>query len=404
MKISSCLLGLIGLVWALYCLFQPIVDMNFGWEKISKDVFDQKFKGIELKEYQEEVTKAKRLIDSIHTKSYAPSISIAAMINGKMIWTYAVGFQDLKMKMPVDTTTQYRIGSTSKALTSLGLGKLVQDGKIQLDSSIQYYSSVFRDKPRISIRQLASHQSGIRNYDICMCFPIWEYYRNKQFESITETISEFESDDLLFHPGDDFSYSSFNFTALSLAMEKVSGDYLSYMENWVFDPLGLSRTKPDLKQDYSNNKAIPYEVRGRMYHVSPEVNLSNKWAGGGFLSTPSDLVHAGNVLLDTSFLNKETIGIITTPQRLNNDFINEQNYALGWRHSFSNRYFSGETKVEIIHHGGMAVGSQALLVVYPEYNMVVAISMNKGGIKGSFPMFDYVRPIAEVFITKLRTK
>lgn len=402
MKISSCLLGLIGLGWVLYCLFQPVVDMNFGWKTLPNKVFEAKFEGIVYKKYGAEISRSKQILDSIHNASKSSSISIAAMINGRMVWTYAVGFQNLNKKIPANTDTQYRIGSVSKALTSLGLGKLIQEGKIQPDSSIQYYTDLFSNKPDITIRQLASHQSGIRNYGVCLCFPIWEYYRNKQFDSIKESVLEFESDELLFVPGTDFAYSSYNFTALSLAMESVSLDgFLNYMQVEVFQPLDMHQTSPGHKEAESQTIAIPYDLKGQMFRESFDVNLSNKWAGGGFISTPSDLVKAGNALLEGSFLNPEIIELITSPQRLDNGSLNDQNYALGWRHDYSQRYFNGAQEVEMIHHGGMAMGSQALLVVYPEYNLVIALTMNKGESEGNFKLFNYITPIANAFLKSI---
>ncbi|MEO9485433.1 MAG: serine hydrolase domain-containing protein [Ekhidna sp.] len=404
MKISSCLLGLIGLGWLIYCLFQPIFDQFFGWDTLPREVFTQKFEGVEETGFEKEIEASKRLIDSIQAASSAPSISVAAMINGKMVWTYAVGFQNIARQIAADTSTQYRIGSTSKALTSLGLGKMIEVGEIHPDSSIQYYTHAFMDKPNISIRQLASHQSGLRNYDVCLCFPIWEYYRNKQFGSIAESVADFESDELLFAPGDEFAYSSFNFSALSLAMDNVSiNGYLDYMTEHVFKTLGMNQTLPDQQNVELKDRSIPYEVYENMYREAAEVNLSNKWAGGGFLSTPSDLVRAGNVLLNSTFLGPETIDLLTSPQRLNNDSINVQNYAMGWRHNYSKRYFDGEQAIEIIHHGGMAMGGQALLVVYPAYDLTLALTLNKGEAEGNFQLFDYITPIGEVFISKLNS-
>jgi CubicO group peptidase (beta-lactamase class C family) len=399
----SCLLGLIGLGWVVYCLFQPIIDWNFGWKEIPQNTFEQSFEGIASPIYTDAITRSKAVIDSIHKKSEIPSISIASMIHGKMVWSYAVGFQDIENELPADTSTSYRIGSVSKPLTSLGLGKLIQEGEIHPDSSIQYYTSHFKDKPKITIRQLASHQSGIRNYETCFCFPVWEYYRDKEFDNVEESLSDFESDDLLFTPNQAFSYSSFNFTALSLAMESTSkSDFLDFMDNKVFNELGMNQTKPDIKDPKFKNRSTPYDIDRGYYKNAFPVNLSNKWAGGGFLSTPSDLVRAGNALLDSVFLNTETRELLTTPQRLNNDTINYQNYALGWRHDLSERYFDGQKKVEIIHHGGMAVGGLALLVVYPEYDLVLAIAINKSGKHGRFELFDYITPIAENFIQTVK--
>lgn len=397
MKKIACLAALIGAGWVTYALFRPVIEYNFGWKELPDEVFYQRFNGVENKDYSEIIDVAKNIVDSIQQTHQLPSISIATMIEGRMIWSYAVGYQDIEGRIPADTSTQYRVGSVSKALTSLGLGKLIERKLIDLDSSVQYYTHHFIDKPRITIRQLASHQSGIRNYGACLCFPIWEYYRNNTFRNVEESLGEFESDELLFSPGEAFSYSSYNFTALSFAMEKAANkEFLQLMDQEVFQPLGMRQTQGD--SDTLETKAVPYQTEHTYYKIAPEVNLSNKWAGGGFVSTPSDLVRAGNALLTNRLLTSESVQQLITPQRLNNDSINHQKYALGWRHSSSGRYFEGQEEVEVIHHGGMAVGGQALLVVYPEYKMVMALTINKSGMEGSFELFDYLTLLANEFL------
>lgn len=403
MRKLSCVLGLVGLGWLLYALFQPVIAWNFGWSKIPEPTYNQHFEGRFDSTYAYAIFKSKEMIHEVHRKSKTPSLSIAVAIGGNIVWSYASGFENIEDQIPADTSTRYRIGSVSKALTSLGLAQLLQTKKINLDSSIQYYTGRFVDKPEITIRQLASHQSGIRNYGACMCFPIWEYYRNKEFQSVEESLQDFENDRLLSLPGEDFSYSSFNFTALSYAMEKAaSSPFTDFMQDHIFKQLGMNQTQPDYKSEQSSNQAVPYYAEENTYKLSTEVNLSNKWAGGGFISTPSDLVRAGNALLDSTFISNEIIELITTPQRLNNDSTNEQNYALGWRHDFSDRYLNGQKKLEVIHHGGMAVGGLALLAVYPEHEISIALTMNKSGQEGRFELFDYAVPIVNLFITELK--
>lgn len=397
MKKIIFLSALIGAGWIIYDLFQPIFEYNFGWSTIPEDIYEQKFEGIETSSYKQVINRTKQLVDSIQRKNKMPSISIATMINGKIVWSYAVGYENITEKIPADTSTMYRIGSVSKALTSLGLGLMIQENTIHLDSSLQYYSRRFLDKPRITIRQLASHQSGIRNYGSCLCFPVWEYYRNKSFRSIEESIEDFENDELLFLPGESFSYSSYNYVALSLAMEKASGsNYLDYMDQDIFRSLGMHHTMAD--QANKSSRAIHYEIDKDYYKKTLDVNLSNKWAGGGFLSSPSDLVRVGNALLDSTLIESRISSLITTTQKLNNGSMNPQGYALGWRHSFSQRYLDGTRDVEVIHHGGMAVGGQALLIVYPEYNMSIAMTINQTGEQGDFRLFDYITPMANEFI------
>lgn len=402
MKRLCILTALICALGLSYFLFRNVIEYSFGWKEAPIDLVNYSFEGEEGADFADEIVEARIELRELYKVSKAPAASIAISIGGEIVWSEALGLRDIEAQISADTSTQFRIGSTSKALTSLGLGKLLEEGVIHLDSSIQFYTSHFSRQPRIKIRQLASHQSGIRNYGVCLCLPIWEYYRDTYFFSVEESLKDFEYDPLLFEPGDDFAYSSYNFTSLSHAMEKAARtDFLSLMERRVFKELGMRSTQANFKHLNAANQSVFYDIRDNEYKVAPEVNLSNKWAGGGFLSTPSDLVRAGNALLSEDFLSAGTVQKLIEPQQLNDGTVNEQNYALGWRHSRSKRFLEGKKEIETINHGGMAVGSQSLLIVFPEYDMVVSLLMNKGGQEGRFELFSYLTPIVNIFLKKL---
>ncbi len=386
-----------------YFLFENIFLWNFGWEPLPP--IDNTYEDISIADssYVLPIFQAKKELRQIHQNSDAPAISIAVSINGETIWAQANGYMDVKAKIGATTETMFRIGSTSKALTSIALGKMVQQGKVNLEEAVQELVPGFEDKERISLRQLASHTSGIRNYGICFCFPIWEYYSNKEHESVGSSLEIFQKDELLFTPGRDFSYSTYNYTLLSAAMEnEVNLDFLSLM-NQTFTELDMRRTMADQKDLFTKNRSTFYDISDGKYKEAFEVNLSNKWAGGGFMSTPSDLVRAGNVLLDSGYLNLKTIELITTPHRLENGEENEQGYALGWRNYQTDGILDGQ-KVRIINHGGVAVGSQSLLLVFPEYDMVISILMNRSRGDERFQLFNYLNPIAKIFILDIQAK
>src|SRR5690606_13784864 len=114
---------------------------------------------------------------------------------------------------------------------------------------------------KLTIKELASHTSGIRNYGSCLCFPIWEFYDNDQYNSIKESISIFNNDDLIFEPSTDFNYSTYNYTLLSGIIEGATGlDYLEFMKTNVFEPLELTETIPDNAVNKSNNIAEFYDI------------------------------------------------------------------------------------------------------------------------------------------------
>ena len=109
---------------------------------------------------------------------------------------------------------------------------------------------------------------------------------------------------------------------------------------------------------------------------SPATNSSSKWAGGGFLSTPQDLVRFGVALLDGKIVNAEIRERMFDPRQTTDGKPNEQNYGLGWRVGQMQYPEGSNQNIRIVHHGGTSVGAQCILLLVPEQEIVVAISAN----------------------------
>lgn len=327
-----------------------------------------------------------------------PSLSISIGIDDSVFWSNSIGYFDVENNLLADSTTKYRIGSVSKTITSLGLGLLFQDKTLSPNSIVgEYVTYVSGDLANLTVKELASHTSGIRNYGMCLCLPIWEYYNNNQFNTIKESVSVFANDKLLFTPSQGFSYSSYNYTLLSMVIEGASKmDYLQYIQSKVIEPLNLSQTIPDNVLYPAPNTAIFYDSEEGYFSRAYAVNTSNKWAGGGYLSTPTDLVKFGNSILNHRLLDETTTKLLFSPVKLKNGEVNEQNYALGWRNDSSKKVFHDRREVRIIHHGGTAVGSTAILMLIPEYSVSVAVIMNRSG--NTTQLFDIAFKMIDFFL------
>ncbi|MEM8895637.1 MAG: serine hydrolase domain-containing protein [Bacteroidota bacterium] len=396
---KSIILTIVGLLLVfVYFLIEPVFSMIQLGEDISE--FDQLRPSIK---HQDDIDiKADDILVEYFDSLDAPSLSIAIGVENELVWANAVGYASIETKTSADTATRYRVGSISKSLTSVGLGKLLENGKLELNSTAgEYVPYVSGKLSNLTVQQLASHTAGIRNYGTCMCLPIWEFTNNDQFTSVEASISVFGNDDLLFEPGTDFSYSTYNYTLLSGIMEGAAKkDFLDYMKDEVFTPLSLSHTAADYPEQ-SANRADSYEVNSGTARLSYPVNNSNKWAGGGFLSTPSDLVKFGNAVLNYELLDSTTTNLLFTPILLAVGEVNEQNYGLGWRNHVSTNIIQDHREVRMYHHGGSAAGGIAMLILLPEYNVTVAATMNRSGT--SSDLFKVVYRIAELFILEGQT-
>ena len=130
---------------------------------------------------------------------------------------------------------------------------------------------------------------------------------------------------------------------------------------------------------------------------APFTNSSGKWAGGGFRGTPTDLARFGAALLRGEVVGRETLQVMFTPRTLANGKVNRQNYALGVRvDQITDPAFPGKSW-RAVHHGGVAVGSQAMLVMLPDQKIVVALSANATRQPPGQGMFDTATDIALVF-------
>src|SRR5262249_35711954 len=160
-----------------------------------------------------------------------------------------------------------------------GLMLLVEQGRVDLDAAVQNYVPSFPDKgKKITPRLLAGHLAGIRHYNGD------EFFISKHYDSVLDGLKIFADDPLVSPPGKEFRYSSYGFKLLSAVIESAAGrDFLSYMHERVFMPLGLRNTRPDQVSEIIEQRARPYH-RGKDQAVQNAVSVDNsyKWAGGGF--------------------------------------------------------------------------------------------------------------------------
>ncbi len=332
-------------------------------------------------DFAEAVETARRLIGELMSEAGLPGASVAVGVGGEIVWSEGFGWADIENRVAVSPLTKFRVGSVSKSMTAAGLGLLVEAGRLDLDAPVQTYVPEFPEKRwTVTTRQLGGHLAGIRHYRGR------EMLSSDRYATVAAGLEIFDDDSLLFEPGTDYSYSSYGWNLISAVMEGASGrDFLAYMRDEVFEPLGLRHTVADYNDSIIVNRTEFYErdQDGALVNA-PYVDNSNKWAGGGFLSTPEDLVRFGQAHLRPGFLRAETLALLHTSQTLANG--EATNYGIGWR---SGTQSDGD---RTISHSGGSVGGSTLLLLVPEHDLVVAGVVNVSG-----PVGRIVSQVAETF-------
>ncbi|NBC26488.1 MAG: serine hydrolase [Bacteroidetes bacterium] len=324
--------------------------------------------------YRGAADRARDIVQDHLQEINVPAFSAAIAVDGKLVWSAAAGYADLEQKRKATPNTLFRIGSTSKAVTGTLFARMVDDTLVSLDAPISDYINDLPnpDWAQITPRQLASHTAGIVGYeenrDVMGVYATMRLH-NKS-DDVAEGLEYFDDTELLYEPGTDFHYSSFDVNLLSVVLQEARGaSFQDLIHDGVLRPLRLGSPLPDAPHP---DRALFYHTRDGRAQQWREVDLSMKLAGGGFMATPGDLATLGAAWLDDDFISPSTRRQFWTPQPLADGSVNEQNYALNWRVSEA----TDEVPYTYMHHGGVSKGSMALLAVIPEKCMSIALAIN----------------------------
>ena len=242
---------------------------------------------------------------------------------GKPIYSRTIGFADIEARRATTLDTPYAIASISKWLTSIGLLKLAEAGKLDLDAPISTWLPDYRADTgsKVKLRHLMTNISGVPNG-----FATWTKANPdpdlfKKSFTTAQAVKLWCSGDLAFEPGTKFDYALTNWVIITAIIEAATGKtYAEAMAELVTGPLGLTHTTP---VDPAN-VAISYRT------LEPLVRQSNDRfaffaASGGFTSTAGDLLKAAHAVFDGPFLppaRKKALLTVGWP---------DQDYALGGR-------------------------------------------------------------------------
>ena len=294
------------------------------------------------------------------------AVSIASKDNS--VWSKGYGYSNLENKVQVDPKDDlFRIGSVSKPVTASALARLVEQGKLDLDAPIsKYMDDLPADKANLTLRQLAGHLGGIRHYRGL------EFFSNVRYQNVIEPLGVFINDTLLCEPGTKFNYSTYAWTLISAVMESaLEKPFLSIIEQEVSNPLQLTDLKGDHTDSTRYQRVQFYQFQNGNHVLSPPVDNSNKWAGGGLICSAEDIAKYGYAHVGPGYLKEETLAEFTRGQKTNSG--ENTNYGIGFR--------SGTDKNERtwFGHSGGSVGGSSMMLIYPQEDLVVVTLVNQSG-------------------------
>ncbi|MEO1044049.1 MAG: serine hydrolase domain-containing protein [Pseudomonadota bacterium] len=276
-----------------------------------------------------------------------PGMGVAIIDNGKIILAKGYGVQSATSGEPVDANTVFSAGSVSKVINAALILRLVQEGKVDLDTDLNTYltswkvpENEYSSGHKITLRMLLAHTSGFSQHG----FP--DFKPGKALPTALQTLNgekpaKHEPVRVLFTPGSKMKYSGGGITVSQVVVEDVTGmPYAEAARKYVFEPLGMTRSTfaSPLPESHGNiarahdrqgkPKALP-----RGYESFPEIAASGLWTSAGDMAR---FVLA--LMQDEDFLSAELRADMLT------------RVPLSW-HGLGPR-LNGEGDMLVFHHGG----------------------------------------------------
>jgi CubicO group peptidase (beta-lactamase class C family) len=299
-----------------------------------------------------------KLLQEVTADGRVPGAIALVARDGKIVYRKGVGYSDVAAKKPMSADAIVRIASQTKAITSIGLMLLYDEGKFQLDDPISKYLPTFKNpkvlatfnakdstyttvpaQGEITIRQLFTHTSGV-GYPVIGSPEARAIYAKAHIPSgigspngkLATAMDALGPLPLMHQPGERFTYG-LSIDVLGRLIEVLSGQSLDqYLRTRLFEPLGMRDTYfylPAGKQarlvplytEYQG-RTVPMPTQGMLglkpdYPKLPGTYFSG---GAGLSSTIDDYAAFLQMMLNGGtynghrLLKPETVKLITQNQ------------------------------------------------------------------------------------------
>ncbi len=319
-----------------------------------------------------------------------PGVSIAVINDGRIEWARGYGVLEAGGKELVTPETLFQAASNTKSLTAMVVLRLVEQGKLDLDSDVNKWlvswkvpENEFTKDQKVTVRRLLSHTAGVSN-------PGFIGYPSDKplptFRQILEGEKPANSQPIRVQltPGTKFVYSGGGYVILAQLIMDVTGkSFPEVMQKMLLEKLGM--THSTLQQPLSPALAATAAAG----HLPDGKEMIGKWfvlpelAPDGLWTTPTDLarllieVQKARLGKSNKILSTTSINQMLTPQM--------ENVALGW-------LVDGKGDSARFGFGGSNVGYKSRMLAYVNSGRGVVVMTN--GENGAELTTEILRSVA----------
>lgn len=209
-------------------------------------------------------------IDSLLKAYKIPGVGIALVSKDSIIWMGSIGLANVETGEPITENTHFRVGSCTKSFLGLGFLKLIEEGKIDINTPVKEIvpeieiKNPWQNTHPVRIVHLLEHTAGFDDSHIN------SLYNEEDPEMPLKQALDIKANlrKVRWKPGTRYAYSSPGYTLAGYILEKITGKrYEDYLKEVILEPIGMKtstfRLTDEIKQllsvGYGNNyESIPY--------------------------------------------------------------------------------------------------------------------------------------------------
>ncbi len=311
-----------------------------------------------------------KLVKEVAEKHGAVAVQVATIKDGMVSATAEYGWA-VANERPIETDTKMRIASLSKTPIGMVVFKLVEEGKLNIDTDISEYLGVlvrhpdYPDMP-ITIRMLLTHTSGLTD---------------KGYQDSLEKIQDHLLSPKAYQekPGEKFRYNNYGFGLAATICECVTRKSLNNLvKEYFLNPMGIEASylggqlnSQKLATIYDSEWKIGLSVK-RQAMPKTDKNVPGRYMmlyAGGLTISASDLAKLLTILVNEGMYNgmqllsQESIDQMQTPQLPNNSI---QGMPIKKKAGLYNQEY-------MYHHSGSAYGTYSFYMYNPETDIGVVV-------------------------------
>ena len=311
-----------------------------------------------------------------------PGVGLAFIEGGKTIWAGGLGVKELGRPDPVGPETLFIAASNTKALTTLLLAELVDEGKMRWDQPVSELFPAFKlgdeaTTRQVQVQHLICACTGMPRQDMEWLFE----YRNETPATAMKLLGTMQPTSRF---GEVFQYSNLMAAAAGFigGTKTVPGKewgeaYDEAMRTKVFEPLGMTTTTFDFAKALKGDVAQPHgdDVNGNVVRARMDLNYSvvPVRPAGGVWTSPRELARYVEMELAKGMLpnGKRLVSQENLLARYKPNVIVGEDATYGMALMVETRY-----GIPVVHHGGDLAGYHSDMIWLPDHGVGAVILTN----------------------------